>query len=477
MSAALVIEDDSGFARTLARVLSREGYDVTCAGTIAAGRAALANARWDLVVLDHELPDGVGIEFLPEAVGRPERPVVVMVTGVDRLSNIAEAIRLGAYDYFVKPPDLDNLLAVIGRARREREIRDAVAQRGDAATTGDESSAPRARVDDLLIGRSPAMQRVYRQLALVAQNSSSVLLTGESGTGKELVARAIHEVSPRHGAPFCGVNCAALRTSLVESELFGHVKGAFTGAARDRPGRFELVAEGTLLLDEVGELDLEVQGKLLRALEERVFERVGEAQPRPLRARLICATHRDLQELIDQGRFRADLYFRIGVVHIKLPPLRERGADVGLIAQHLLRRAGARLDKSGLVFAPSALERLAQFDWPGNVRQLRNVVEYCATMARDVITPEYLAEAGVRERSDASRETSVFPEAEEGLAPDSPDAAGPPQTLAAMERAHILATLERLGWVKKEVATALGISRPTLDRKIKLYGLAPGRQR
>jgi transcriptional regulator with PAS, ATPase and Fis domain len=264
------------------------------------------------------------------------------------------------------------------------------------------------------------------------------------------------------------VNCAALSATLIESELFGHARGAFTGATRDRPGRFELASDGTLMLDEIGELELELQGKLLRALEERSFERVGETKSRSLQARLVCATHRDLATAIAAGRFREDLYFRLRVVEIHLPPLRERGDDVEHIARRLLRRIAAQLDKPGLAIAPEAVVRLRLHDWPGNVRELRNVIEQAAVMARDVITAEHLA---IGERPVAK--PSPPPSRPTDRAPVGPTPAL--ATLAEKEREHIGNALEQLGWVKKNVAEALGISRPTLDRKIRLYRLEPSR--
>jgi DNA-binding NtrC family response regulator len=455
---ALVIEDDVGFARSLERVLHGEGFEVDLAHDLATARLRLAAAEPDLVLLDQGLPDGSGLDFLDELVQATWRPVTVMVTGVDSVTSTIDAIRRGAYDYFVKPPGLEELLTVIRRALAERELRVGMLQRRTEAPTVDE-----APLDEMLVGSAPAMREVFKTIARVASTSANVLVTGESGTGKELVARAIHESSDRRSNPFVAVNCAALSSTLIESELFGHARGSFTGATRDRPGRFELVCDGTLMLDEIGELELELQGKLLRAIEERSFERVGETKSRPLQARLVCATHRDLPAEIDAGRFREDLYFRLRVVEIHLPPLRDRGDDIDKIAQRLLQRISRQLDKTDLAFAPGALELLRQHPWPGNVRELRNVVEQAAVMARDVITAEHLI---LGERRGAKRTIG-----EPSLVAPAPER--PLSTLAEMERDHIRHALERLGWVKKSAAEVLGISRPTLDRKIRLYRLEP----
>ncbi len=468
---ALVIEDDPGFSRTLERVLHIEGFEVDLAPSLEAARAMLHVARPDLVLLDQHLPDGNGLDMLDELGQAEWHPVTVMITGMESLSSTVEAIRRGAYDYFVKPPLLEDLLAVLQRALRERELR--------ASMLGQHQDQPdgsRPVLDEMLLGSSSAMREVFKAIARVAPTSANVLVTGESGTGKELVARAIHEVSDRHGRPFLAVNCAALSSSLIESELFGHARGAFTGATKDRPGRFELVGDGTLMLDEIGELEPELQGKLLRALEERSFERVGEIKSRPLQARLVCATHRDLPSAIANGSFREDLYFRLRVVEIHLPPLRERGDDVILIARRLVGRVSRQLDKPGLVLAPEAEERLRRHDWPGNVRELRNVVEQAAVMAHDVITTEHLALGGGPGPAASPRP----PQARATSAPTSPPrsrgglaARGGVASLADMEREHIRFTLEQVGWVKCNAAKALGISRPTLDRKLRLYRIEP----
>ncbi|MCA9655745.1 MAG: sigma-54-dependent Fis family transcriptional regulator [Myxococcales bacterium] len=454
MLRAIVIEDDPGFGKTLTRILEQQSYEVVHAQSVAEARRRIDHEEFDLALLDQHLPDGLGLTLLDEVVAKPNRPVVIMVTGAESLATTVQAIQRGAYDYFVKPPDLDALLVVIERAQRERELRVQLVQRRVREPSGAKAST---RIDDIIVGSSPAMTELFKQIARVAPTGVNVLVTGESGSGKELVARAIHELGGRSALPFVAVNCAALSPTLVESELFGHARGAFTGATRDRPGRFELAGQGTLMLDEIGELELELQGKLLRAIEERTFERVGETRGRPFEARLVCATHRDLRRDVEDGRFREDLYFRLGVVQLHVPPLRERPDDILPIARHLLRQIGRQIDKLDLVIDPAAVELLRRYPWPGNVRELRNVMEHGAIMAQGVLTPDHLHAAGVREIATAK-----------AAVPTSA-----PRTLADMERDHIRRTLEQLGWIKKAAAEALGISRPTLDRKIRLYRLEP----
>lgn len=455
MLRAIVIEDDPGFGATLCRVLGQQGYEVVLATSLAEARARLEAQEFDLALLDQHLPDGLGLTLLSEVVDQPRSPVVIMITGAESLTTTVKAIQRGAYDYFVKPPDLGALLEVIERAQRERELR----LQMDAARSQASDRPPReSGVDEIIVGGSSVMTELFKQIARVAPTGVNVLVTGESGTGKELVARVIHEVGDRSELPFVPVNCAALSRTLVESELFGHARGAFTGATRDRPGRFELAGSGTLMLDEIGELELELQGKLLRAIEERVFERVGETRARSFDARLVCATHRDLQRDVADGAFREDLYFRIGVVKLHVPPLRDRPEDIEAIAQHLLRRIAQRIDKPELAFDPAAIEMLNRHRWPGNVRELRNVIDNSAIMAQDIITPQHLRQAGV----------------DLDAGPRAPSPTGPPRTLAEIESEHIQRTLDEVGWVKKVAADTLGISRPTLDRKIRLYELEPG---
>jgi DNA-binding NtrC family response regulator len=351
----------------------------------------------------------------------------------------------------VKPIDIDRLRAVVQSALAGRESRNelvALAARG--ALAGD------------ILGKSPAIRDVWKQIGAVSTTRAPVLITGESGTGKELVARAIHNAggsAPRQGfpgladRPFVAVSCQALAPGVLESELFGHVKGAFTGAVADRPGRFELAGKGTLLLDEIAEIPLELQAKLLRVLQERTFERVGDAKPLPLDARIIAATHRDLTAMVAKGTFREDLYYRLRVVEIRLPPLRERAGDIPVLVEGLLGKIARELAKEIRYVTPAALARLGARDWPGNIRELENTLTRAVVLAKTDVLDETLLpladDAPSRERHDA----------------------GELPTLREIERRHIVRVLAETEWNKRRACAVLDISRPTLDRKIEEYGL------
>ncbi|MBC8067147.1 MAG: sigma-54-dependent Fis family transcriptional regulator [Deltaproteobacteria bacterium] len=441
MAAVLLVEDDAGLRATLRRLLASLGHEADERRDVASGIAALAEREYDLLLLDLGLPDGDGQEILAHARG-PRAPVAVVMSGRDDMQSTVDAVANGAYEFLVKPLDLDGVGRVVARAVAEREIR----RRLDVPV-------PREVTDDgLLVGRSPSMRTLFHEIGRVAPTRATVLVLGESGTGKELVARALHASGPTRDAPFVAMSCAAVSSGLLESELFGHARGAFTSAVSDRPGRLEVAGEGTLLLDEVAELAPEIQAKLLRMLEQRTFERVGESTPRPVRARIIAATHHDLRREVEAGRFREDLYHRLRVVVLEVPPLRDRLEDLDALVDRLLHRAARELDKPAPSVAPAAMARLRAHSWPGNVRELFNMLQRAVVLAPgSLIGPELL-------------------QLEPQMAAASPvDAA---RTLAQVERDHIAQMLETNGWHKKRSAEQLGISRPTLDRKIRAYGLA-----
>jgi len=355
----LVVEDRDSLRRMLVRALEQEGYAVTGAADVAAGVGRVTEERFDLVLTDLKLPDGDGLEVLRASrESQPETPVVVL-TAFGTVSTAVEAMKLGATDFLEKPVEIDDLYELV------------------AGLVG-ESTAP--AVLELpgtppIVGRHPRLAAALRLLRKVAPTESTVLLTGESGTGKELFAKALHALSPRKDGPFVAVNCAAIPETLMENELFGHEKGAFTGATKRQPGRFELAASGTLFLDEIGELRPEVQGKVLRVLEERTFERVGGGRPQRADVRLVAATNRDLKAMAKEGDFRQDLYYRLDVFPIVLPPLRDRSSDVPDLARHLATEISHRLHLPPRDLSRRALDRLAEQPWPGNVRQLANLLE------------------------------------------------------------------------------------------------------
>ncbi len=358
----LVVEDKESLRRLLETALAEEGYEVASAGDVTGARALLERGSFAAVLSDLKLPDGSGLEVLAAArAAAPAAPVIVL-TGFGTVATAVEAMKQGAYDFLEKPVEIDDLARLLERALGG-------ARGAEPAPVFAPPGAPP------LIGAHPRFRAALRLLERVAPTESTVLLTGESGTGKELFARAVHALSPRRAGPFVAVNCAAIPESLIENELFGHERGAFTGADRRQIGRFELAKSGTLFLDEIGELKTEVQGKVLRVLEERAFERVGGGMPLKADVRLVAATNRDLDAMSASGTFRSDLYFRLAVFPIELPPLRERASDIPELARHLIEKIASRHHREPLALAADALELLFQEPWPGNVRELGNVLE------------------------------------------------------------------------------------------------------
>jgi DNA-binding NtrC family response regulator len=410
----------------LARALAGQGYRVDTAGDGGEGIARVEAGAYDLVLTDLKLPGASGLEVLAAArAARPETPVVVL-TGYGTVAGAVEAMKLGAHDFLEKPVEIDDLF---------RLAAEAIGGRPEGVYCLAPPGAPP------IVGRHPRLRAAARLLERVAPTDSTVLLTGESGTGKELFARALHALSPRRGGPFVAVNCAAIPEPLMENELFGHEKGAFTGADRRQAGRFELAQGGTLLLDEVGELSPAVQGKVLRVLEERTYERVGSGQSRRADVRLAAATNRDLGAMMAAGDFRADLFYRLNVFPIELPPLRERASDVPLLAPHLLAAIAERHGVPAPRLAADAADLLAARSWPGNVRELANVLERAAILA-----------AG-----GTIRAADLLPHLK--LASES-------------ERERVRRALVEAGGDRRRAAALLGVSRRTLQRKVRELDLA-----
>ncbi|HWU86568.1 MAG TPA: sigma-54 dependent transcriptional regulator [Kofleriaceae bacterium] len=447
----LIVDDDRSIRRTLEKFLGGEGYDVSTAADAPSAIASAAAA--DLMLLDLGLPGGSGFDVLSAMSGCDNPPEIIVVTARDDMQSTVKAIQLGAYEYVVKPVDIDRLHAVVKRALDGRDARTQLA----------EFVSPRAeepQVGDIL-GKSPQIRDVWKQIGAVSTTRAPVLIRGESGTGKELVAKAIHVASPDRDRPFVAVNCTALAPGVLESELFGHVKGAFTGAVADRPGRFELAGKGTLFLDEIAEIPLELQAKLLRVLQERTFERVGDARSVPLEARVIAATHRDLTKLVAKGAFREDLFYRLRVVEITLPPLRERATDIPVLVEGLLAKINRDLGKDVRYVTPAALARLVAYPWPGNVRELENTLTRAVVLAKSDVLDETLLPLG-----------AAAPPGDAGAAAGAErDAEGTLPTLREIERRHIARVLAHTEWNKRRACAVLDISRPTLDRKIEEYGL------
>jgi len=446
MAAILVVDDESSARTTLALLLKKRGHRVTDADGVRAAVKALAEEAFEVIVTDLRMPDGDGLDVLRAATAHCPEADVILLTAFAGWESAKEAIQLGAFDYFEKGREPDELLHRIDKALAEKAL-----QR--------ENANLRAQVRDryglpgMIAGSAPMVQ-VLELVRRVAPTGATVLIHGESGTGKEVIAKAIHHASDRARGPFVAVNCGALPEPLLESEIFGHVKGAFTGASANKKGLFEEAAGGTLLLDEIGEMTPTLQVKLLRALQSGEVRPVGSTQAITVDVRIVAATNRDLEHMIREGEFREDLFYRLNVIQIVLPPLRDRREDIPALAEHFLARSAGKLGR-GLRLSPEALERLLRYPWPGNVRELENAIERAAILTRgDAVEPDDLP-----------------PHVTAGIQL-GPSPALPRQiSLADAERAHILQTLERFGRNHSGAAEALGIGRTTLWRKLKEYGI------
>jgi len=450
----LVVDDDDSIRETFQYHLERAGYEVTTAATAEAGLGLLSEVEPGVVITDIRMPGMDGLELLGRIRDASPDIDVLMITAHEDMQSASDAMRRGAFDYLVKPLDLDRIEALVERCFRERKLRNRSEALSQAAV---EPSSPHQ-----LVGRDARMIEIYKLIGTLADNPAPVLIQGETGTGKELIARAIHFGSGRAGEPFIAVNCTALTETLLESELFGHVRGAFTGAVAHHKGRFELAGAGTLFLDEIGDTTPAFQAKLLRVLEEREFYPVGGEAPRKTVARVMAATNRHLETLVKEGSFRRDLYFRLKVVEVSVPPLRERRGDIPLLAEHLLTRISQSLHKDVRAISDPALTMLTEYSWPGNIRELENTLTRAVVLARgSVVTPELLSlgpgEAGRESKDRASSSSSPR--------------AGADQTLDAVERDHVAEILRRVGGHKRRAVEILGISRPRLDRIIAKYGL------
>jgi two-component system, NtrC family, response regulator AtoC len=451
----LIAEDEENLGNILEQFLTGRGYSVT---TTRDGRSALEAIKrdtYDVALLDIVMPEMDGLEVLRHVREEPTPPEVIIITGNGTIETAITAIRLGAYDYLSKPYRMAEIDVLVRRAWEKRQLVK------DNALLHDRLARSGANAMPEIITRYAPMQAVLQLVERVAKSDSPVVITGESGTGKELIANALHRLGPRANGQLVDINCAAISDNLLESELFGHEKGAFTGALSRKTGLFELAAGGTLFMDEIGELDLKLQGKLLRALETGTFFRVGGTQKVEVNVRIVAATNRDLGKAVAENAFRGDLYYRINTISIALPPLRERAVDIPLLADYFLRKYGGPNPPR---LTDEALEAMQQYRWPGNIRELRNVME------RAVL----LANGGVIHARD-------LPLYGPGSVPAAPDAAaagggaaaaanGGRASLADLERQHIESVLKQTNWHQGKAATMLGISTKTLYRKIREYG-------
>jgi two-component system, NtrC family, nitrogen regulation response regulator GlnG len=461
----LLVDDDAAIRLVVTEALRRDGHEVRAAASVAEQIAMLDSFVPDLLITDVILPDGNGLDQVPAILAkRPDLPVIVL-SAQNTLTTAVRATEQGAFEYLPKPFDLDELA---------RAVRDGLAQHeGEMPTPSSEDA------DLPLIGRSPAMQDVYRMIARVVATDLTVLVLGESGTGKELVARALHDMGPRKAAPFVAVNMAAIPRELIEAELFGHERGAFTGAMARNAGRFEQAAGGTLFLDEIGDMPMEAQTRLLRVLQSGEFTTVGGARTIRVDVRIVAATHKNLPDLIASGLFREDLYYRLNVVPIQLPALRQRGEDIGLLAQHFLERAAAEgLPRKRLDFAGSA--RLTAHHWPGNVRELENLMRRLAAIARDPVVPAALIDAQLGgDATVASATTASLGDAIEAhlaryfvmFGGDLPPPGLHARILDQVERPLLIATLAAVRGNQLRAAELLGINRNTLRKKLVDLGI------
>ncbi len=451
----LVVEDEQALRELLARQLGRRGFDVTAAGS--AEEALAGPADVDVALCDLSLPGLSGIELLRRLRQRDPAPECVVLTGQATVGTAIEAMKLGAYHYLEKPVKLDELELYLRGAGDKRRL--AVENRGLRAGLARQARAP------ALVGRSPAIEALRRTIERVAASPAPVLVEGETGTGKDLVARALHQASPRRDGPFVAINCGALSEALLENELFGHAAGAYTGATKDHPGVFEAAHGGTLFVDEVAEMSLETQKKLLRVLENGELRRLGETRARYVDVRVVAATNRSLRDLVAAGKFREDLYFRLGVLPVHTPALREHPDDLPDLVAELLERARAHYGRT-VALDPAALAALQRYPWPGNVRELRNVLERAMVLApADVVRPADLE--GLLPTSAALRRPTPGPATPEAGAL----ADGAEGRLEDVERDHIRRVLEAHGGNKTQAARALGVSLRSLYRKLERLGL------
>ncbi|CCQ75088.1 sigma-54 dependent transcriptional regulator [Magnetospira sp. QH-2] len=451
MSTILITDDDTAICRTLQLHYEQKGFGVRVAHSPDEAMPHVLAGEVDAVISDVRMPGRDGFSMLKEIhEKKPDLPVIIM-TAFHDLDTTVRAMQGGAADYIPKPIDVNEMDIAL-----ERVLSRGVGQQGEELQIG---AGP---VDSsMLVGQSHGMKEIFKQIALVAQSPVTVLIQGESGTGKELVARAIHKASPNHDQPFMAVNCAALVETLLESEMFGHERGAFTGAVSTHVGKVELVGDGTLFLDEIGELSPAMQGKLLRVLEAREYSPVGSSQVKSSKARFIAATNLDLDNQVQGGLFREDLFYRLNVVSIGMPPLRERRADIPLLVEHLMRRINRDVRRNIRSVAADCLQCLKNHDWPGNIRELDNVLMKAVVMERgNVLTATHLSE-----ELRCARRSPCAPAPMPKLGEDQW------LSLKELERRHIVHVLNQTGWHKGKTCEILGVSRPRLERRIKEFGL------
>lgn len=471
----LIVEDELVVRNLLQSIFQRHKLPVTCANNLAEAAAILQREHFDLMMLDIRLPDGDGQKFLEQVAAMPERPLVVMVTGYGTIESAVGCMRAGAFDYVLKPFSPSQIDIILKKAQSYRQLLNVSRLLSDDPEDD----------DAVLVGRGPAITRLRQLVERVAPTDATVLITGESGTGKEMVAREFYRRSPRRGHPFIKMNCAAVSENLIESEFFGHERGAFTGATERREGRFELANQGTLLLDEVSEIPLNLQAKLLRVLQEREFERVGGSRTIKVNVRILATSNRDLLSHVEKGDFRQDLYYRLNVFPVHVPALRERVEDIQLLADHFLRRFVRKHGVRVSGFSDSARGALLGYRWPGNVRELQNTVERAVILSENgrQVTAASLGLPGMSNLAETTPVAvgAIAEPGAEGVA-EAPvssepgtsvtDAQGQVLRLDQLEKHAIRAALRQTSGNRTQAAAELGISIRTLRNKLQEYRLA-----
>jgi two-component system, NtrC family, response regulator HydG len=436
----LIVDDELSVRDSLRRWFGDEGYKIGTASSAGEALTRLAEHHWDVALIDIKMPGTDGIELQARLKEADPELLVIIMTGYASVETAVAALKMGAYDYVTKPLDPDEIGHLIGNAIAQRRTKEENQRLRDVVA---ETAQPSG-----MVGQSAAMRKIFEAIETVAPTDATVLITGESGTGKELIARAIHAASPRRFHPLVAIHCGALTETLLESELFGHEKGAFTGAQCRKKGKFEIADGGTVFLDEIGDISLKTQTDLLRVLQEREVTRVGGNQLVKVDFRCVAATNKRLEALVDDGRFRPDLYYRLNVFRIELPPLRDRREDIPLLADHFVKKFSLAMNKKVERIAPEAIRLLQQHEWVGNVRELENAVERAMVVAHEPIL-----------------------RAEDFLLNGKRAASGEgPRTLEEAERAHILQVIEECGGNQTRAAEALGVDRVTLHNKLKRYG-------
>ncbi len=451
MEKIIVVDDDQSIRETITNYLQRLKFNVKSAEDGIKGLALIKEEMPDLVISDIRMPGLDGLELLERTKIIDPKIHFIVISAFDDMPTTVEAMRKGAYDFIEKPLEIETLRLTIKRALDNKKL-------SEKLETIIEGNAENYDLKNILIGKNQEMKDIYKKIGQISANRVTVLIQGESGTGKELVARAIHYSGITKDSPFIPVNCTALTETLLESELFGHVKGAFTGSVRDKKGKFELAGEGTIFLDEISEISANLQVKLLRVLQEREFERVGGETLVPMKARVIAATNKNLQKLVNEGKFREDLFFRFNVMNIEIPPLRERREDIPLLVHHFLNKINDELHKKVNKVSDETMDILVNHDWVGNVRELENSLMQAAVLSKgDVLEKENIL----------LHDFDEFPTDFENITNI---------TLANVEKNHIQKMLQAVDWDKPKAAKYLGISLPTLYNKIESYRLVSGKQ-